>query len=96
MCLELSVEWTDVRDASRKEEEGQVELGVALLGLCLLQNSMENPGAPCPVQLKSKCVRKHRWGPGPLRGTPAAGPASLWSSGLFIISVILNSVPAGY
>lgn len=92
MCLELSIEWTDVRDASRKEEEGQVELGVALLGLCLLQNSMENPGAQCPVQLKSN----GGWGPGPLRGTPAAGPASLWSSGLFIISVILNSVPAGY
>lgn len=38
------------------EREGQVELGVAPLGLCDLQNSMEKPGGTvsCPVK-KSGC-----------------------------------------
>lgn len=54
--MESSTEWTDAIDASRKEKEGQVELGVALLGLCVLQNSMEKPGdtESCPVK-KSGC-----------------------------------------
>lgn len=41
VCLELNIEWTDVGDASRKEKEGQVELGVALLGLCSTEHHGE-------------------------------------------------------
>lgn len=57
VCLELSIEWTDIGDASRRDKEGQVELGVALLGLCILQNSIEKPGGTvsCPVK-QSGCT----------------------------------------
>lgn len=64
-----------------------MELGVALLGLCILQNSIEKPGGTVSCQVVQKVCQEALWGTGPLRGTQAAGPASLWSAGLFSISV---------
>lgn len=58
VCLELNIEWTDVGVAPRKGEEEQMSLGVALLDLCFLENSMENLQAQSPVQLKGRVIGK--------------------------------------